>query len=164
MSDSVRLHRWQPIKLPHPWDSPGKNTGVGCHFPLQCMKVKSQSEVAQSCPTLSDPMDCCPTGSSFHGILRLLISDSLLYILVTWNSQTHKHLQYIFPQCYLMQPLKKTVWRFLRKLKIELPYDSAIPLLGIYSDKIRIQKDTHTPIFTVALFTIAKTQNNVNVH
>ena len=63
-----------------------------------------------------------------------------------------------------MQPLKKTVWRFLRKLKIELPYDSAIPLLGIYSDKFRIQKDTHTPIFTVALFTIAKTQNNVNVH
>ena len=60
--------RWQPTRLPRPWDSPGKNTGVGCHFLLQCMKVKSESEVAQSCPTLSDPMDCSPPGSSVHGI------------------------------------------------------------------------------------------------
>ena len=57
MSDSVWPHRWQPTRLPHPWDSPGKNTGVGCHFLLQCMKVKSESEVAQSCLTLCDPMD-----------------------------------------------------------------------------------------------------------
>ena len=61
MSDSVQPHRWQPTRLPRPWDSPGKNTGVGCHFLLQCMKVKSESEVAQSCPTLSDPMDCSLT-------------------------------------------------------------------------------------------------------
>ena len=58
MSNSVRPHRWQPTRLPCPWDSPGKNTGVGCHFLLQCMKVKSESEVAQSCPTPSDPTDC----------------------------------------------------------------------------------------------------------
>ena len=51
------IHRRQPTRLPHPWDSPGKNTGVGCHFLLQCMKVKSEREVAQSCPALSDPMD-----------------------------------------------------------------------------------------------------------
>ena len=70
MSDSVRPHRWQPTRLPRPWDSPGKNTGVGCHFLLQCMKVKSESEVAQSCPTLSDPMDCSPPGSSIHGIFQ----------------------------------------------------------------------------------------------
>ena len=70
MSDSVRPHRRQPTRLPHPWDSPGKNTGVGCHFLLQCMKVKSESEVAQSCPTLSDPMDCSLTGSSVHGIFQ----------------------------------------------------------------------------------------------
>ena len=57
MSDSVQLHRWQPTRLPDPWDSPDKNTGVGCHFLLQCMKVKSESETAQSCPTLRDPMD-----------------------------------------------------------------------------------------------------------
>ena len=52
----------------HPWDSPGKNTGVGCHFLLQCMKVKSESEVTQSCPTPCDPMDCSLPGSSCHGI------------------------------------------------------------------------------------------------
>ena len=68
VSDSVRPHRWQPTRLPHPWDSPGKNTGLGCHFLLQCMKVKSEREVSQSCPTLSDPMDCSLTGSSVHGI------------------------------------------------------------------------------------------------
>ena len=70
MSDSVRPHRRQPTRLPHPWDSPGKNTGVGCRFLLQCMKVKSESEVAQSCSTLCGPMDCSPPGSSVHGIFQ----------------------------------------------------------------------------------------------
>ena len=56
-------HGRQPTRLPRPWDSPGKSTGVGCHFLLQCMKVKSESEVAQSCLTLSNPMDCSPPGS-----------------------------------------------------------------------------------------------------
>ena len=70
MSDSVRPHRRQPTRLPCPWDSPGKNTGAGCHFLLQCMKVKSESEVAQSCPTLRNPMDCSPPGSSVHGIFQ----------------------------------------------------------------------------------------------
>ena len=70
MSDSLRLHRQQPTRLPCPSDSPGKNTGVGCHFLLQCMKVKSESEVAQSCPTLSNPMDCSLPGSSVHGIFQ----------------------------------------------------------------------------------------------
>ena len=58
----------QPTRLPHPWDSPGKNTGVGCHFLLQCMKVKSESEFTQSCPTLSDPVDGSLPGSSVHEI------------------------------------------------------------------------------------------------
>ena len=70
MSDSVQPHRRQPTRLPRPWDSPGKNTGVGCHFLLPCMKVKSESEVAQSCPTLSDPMDCSLPGSSVHGVFQ----------------------------------------------------------------------------------------------
>ena len=70
MSDSVRPHRWQPTRLPHPWDSKGKNTGVGCHFILQCMKVKGESEVTQSCPTPSDPMDCSLPGPSVHGIFQ----------------------------------------------------------------------------------------------
>ena len=70
MSDSVRPHRWKPTRLPCPWDSPGKNTGVGCHFLLQCMKVKREREVTQSCPTLSDPMDYSLPGSSIHGIFQ----------------------------------------------------------------------------------------------
>ena len=73
MSNSVRPHGMQPTRLLHPWDSPGKNTGVGCHFLLQCMKVKSESEVTQSCPTRSDPMDCSPPGSSVHGILQATV-------------------------------------------------------------------------------------------
>ena len=70
---TLRPHSRQPTRLPCPWDSPGKNTGVGCHFLLQCVKVKSESEVAQSCPTLSDSMDCSPSGSSIHGTFRARI-------------------------------------------------------------------------------------------
>ena len=70
VSDSMQPHRWQPTRLPRPWDSPGKNSGVGCQFLLQCMKVKSESEVTQSCPTLSNPMDCSLPGSSIHGIFQ----------------------------------------------------------------------------------------------
>ena len=70
MSDSVRPYRRQPARLPHPWDFPGKDTGEGCHFLLQCMKVKSESEVTQSCLTLSDPMDCSLPSSSIHGIFQ----------------------------------------------------------------------------------------------
>ena len=82
----MRPHRRQPTRLPRPWDSPGKNTGVGCHFLLQSMKVKSESEAAQSCPTLHDPMDCSLPGSSVHGIClyrwHYLKSPSHLYIKV----------------------------------------------------------------------------------
>ena len=70
MSDSVRPHRRQPTRLSRPWNSPGKNTRVGCHFLLQCRKVKSESEVAQSSPTLRDPVDCSLPGSSVHGIFQ----------------------------------------------------------------------------------------------
>ena len=92
MSDSVQPHRWQPNRLLCPWDSPGKNTGVGCHFPLQCMKVKSESEVAQSCPTLHDPKDCSPPGSSVHGILqaRALEWDAIAFRnweLIMWEKR-----------------------------------------------------------------------------
>ena len=67
---SVRPQRRQPTRLHRPWDSPGKNTGVGCHCLLQCIKVKSESEVTQSGPTLSNPMDCSLPGSSAHGIFQ----------------------------------------------------------------------------------------------
>ena len=85
MSDSVRPQRWQPTRLPRPWDSPGKNTGVGFHFLLQCMKVKSQREVAQSCLTLSDLMDCSLSGSSVYGIFQAKVLEwdaiDLSYVL-----------------------------------------------------------------------------------
>ena len=67
---TVRPHKQQPTRILCPWDSPGKNTGVGCHFLLQCMKVESESEIAQSRPTRSDPMDCSLPGSSVHGIFQ----------------------------------------------------------------------------------------------
>ena len=70
MSNSVRPHRRQPTRIPRPWDSLGKNTGVGCHFLLQSVKVKSESEVTQSCLTLSNHMDCSLPGSSVHGIFQ----------------------------------------------------------------------------------------------
>ena len=70
VSDSVRPHRRQPTRLPRPWDSPGKNTGGGCQFLLRCMKVKSEREVAQSCTTLRDPVNCSLPGSPIHGIFQ----------------------------------------------------------------------------------------------
>ena len=83
MSDSVWPHRRQLTRLLRPWDSPGKNTGVSCHFLLQCIKVKSESEVAQSCPTLSDPMDCSLPGSSVHGIFQARVLEWVA--LNTWE-------------------------------------------------------------------------------
>ena len=85
MSNSVWPHRRQPTRLPYPWDSPGKNTGVGCHFLLQCMKVKSESEVAQSCPTLSNPMDCSRPGSSVHGIFQARVLEWGAISLFLWE-------------------------------------------------------------------------------
>ena len=86
MSDSVQPQRWQPTRLPYPWDSPGKNTGLGCHFHLQCMKVKNESEVTQLCLTLSDPMDCSLPGSSIHGIFQARVLE--------WGAKPLSHLQF----------------------------------------------------------------------
>ena len=77
----MRPHRRQPTRLPRPWDSPGKKTGADCHFLLQCMNVKIESEVAQSRPTLSDPMDCSLPGSSGHGIFQASVLE--------WGSKSH---------------------------------------------------------------------------
>ena len=92
VSNSVRPHRQKPTRLPHHWDSPGKNTGVGCHFLLQCMKVKSEREVAQSCLTLSDPMDCSLPASSIHGIFQARVLE--------WGAIA-------FSDDYPRQPIKK---------------------------------------------------------
>ena len=105
MSDSVRPHRWQPTRLCHPWDSPGKITGVGCHFLLQCMKVKSESEVAQYCPALSDPMDCSLPGSSFHGIFQAGV---LEWVAVA------------FSYCIVQRMLKKGTWECRSSLPLIL--------------------------------------------
>ena len=86
ISDSVRPHRQQPTRLPRPWDSPGKNTGVGCHFLLQCMKVKIESEVAQSYLTPSDPVDCSLPGSSVHGIVQARV---LEWGAIAFSGTTH---------------------------------------------------------------------------
>ena len=97
MSDSVRPHRRQPTRLPRPWDSLGKNTGVSCHFLLQCMKVKSESEVAQSCPTLRNPMDCSPPGSSVHGIFqaRVLEWGAIAFSLWLIRCILKKYIEYV---------------------------------------------------------------------
>ena len=89
MSNSVRPHGLQPTRLLRPWDSPGKNTEVGCHFLLQCMKVESESKVAESYPTLSDPMDCSLPGSSIYGIFQTRVLE--------WGAIALSHLT-----CYLI--------------------------------------------------------------
>ena len=86
VSDSVRPHRRQPTRLPYPWDSPGKNTGVGCHFLLQYMKVKSESEVTQSYLTLSDPMDCSLPGPSIHGSFQARV---LEWVAIAFSNMLH---------------------------------------------------------------------------
>ena len=115
MSNSVRPHRRQPTRLPRPWDSPGKNSGVGCHFLLQCMTVKSESEVAQSYPTLSDPMDCSLPGSSVHGIFQarvlewgaIAFSDGKFLVRFKSSSQSRKLLTAAFPRLILQTNHKK---------------------------------------------------------
>ena len=92
MSDSVWPHRRQPTRIRHPWDFPGKNTGVGCHFLLQCMKVKCQREVTQLCLTLSDPMDYSPPGSSVHGIFQARVLE--------WGASAFSSTVYRFGQMY----------------------------------------------------------------
>ena len=88
----MRPHRRQPTRLPRPWDSPGKDTGVGCHFLLQCMKVKSESEDAQSYPNLSDPIDCSLPGSSVHGIFQARVLE--------WVAIAFSGTQSICPQLF----------------------------------------------------------------
>ena len=123
VSDSVWLQRRQPTRLPRPWDSPGKNTGVGCHFLLQCMKVKSESEVAQSCPTLSDPMDCGPPGSSIHGIFQarglewgaIAFSISTVYI---WLKKCFGMLQQRLLSIVFAWQLRKKTWMWSQEIKM----------------------------------------------
>ena len=125
MSDSVRPHRRPPTRLLCPWDSPGKNTGVGCHFLLQCMKVKSESEVAQLYPTLSNLMDCSLPGSSVHGIFQARVLEwgaiAFSYLLLV-KHQNHTC------QClgwFLCQKIGKFPCALVTKPNLGLPTQSS---------------------------------------
>ena len=107
MSDSALPHRQKPTRLPCPWDSPGKKTGVGCHFLLQCMKVKSESEDTQSCLTLCDPMDCSLPGSSVHGIFQARVLEWVAIafsgsLMVTIPKSSFQVRIYLIYQQYLL--------------------------------------------------------------
>ena len=125
VSNSVRPHRRQPTRLHRPWDSPGKNIGVGCHFLLQCMKVKSKSEVAQPCPTLHDPMDCSPPGSSVHGIFQARV---LEWVAIAF-SVMHLYWSLILPDSLKSQLQKRKLWAgcLVQKLLTKLPISQPVP-------------------------------------
>ena len=100
-------------RVPRPWDSPGKNTGVGCHFLLQCMKVKSESDVAQSCPTLSDPMECSLPGSSVHGIFQQSPPFAGIFLTQGWNAGLPHCRRILFQLRYKGNPISiKPQWAF----------------------------------------------------
>ena len=144
MSNSVWPHGRQPTRLPHPWDSPGKNTGVGCHFLLQCMKVKSESEVSQSCPTLGDPMDCSLPGSSIHGIFqaRILEWGTIAFCYLTYFVKTIKissafslsivNLKYTSDRCWICVESKRLAsWDAWCALKMVLRFWDLKAMLNI---------------------------------
>ena len=130
MSDSVRPHRRKPNRLPRPWDSPGKNTAVGCHFLLQCMKVKSEREVAQSCPTLSDPMDYSLPGSSIHGIFqtRVLEWGAIAYRSPKQNKN-------------IIRLLEKIEQKKKKKGKLRITYRSLTTVTGFIFSGSKITAD-----------------------
>ena len=96
-------------QTPPSWDSPGKNTGVGCHFLLQCRKVKSESEAAQSCPTLSNPMDCSPLGSFIHGIFQARVLEWGAIAFSKVLPQYHSFYFHLFPNDLILYGGLKTL-------------------------------------------------------
>ena len=104
MSDSAQPHRQQCTRLPRPWDSPGKNTGVGCHFLLQCINVKSESEFAQSCPTLCDPMDHSLPGSSVHEIFQ---ARGLEWVAIAFSTLIYRQAYNFFLPGTVNLPIRK---------------------------------------------------------
>ena len=140
----MQPHRREPTRLPRPWDSPGKNTGVGCHFLLQCMEVKSESEVSQSCPTLGDPMDCSLPGSSIHGIFqaRILEWGTIAFCYLTYFVKTIKissafslsivNLKYTSDRCWICVESKRLAsWDAWCALKMVLRFWDLKAMLNI---------------------------------
>ena len=142
MSDSVRPHRQQPTGLPHPWDSPGKNTGVGCHFLLQCMKVKSEREVAQSCPTLSNLMDCSPPGSSVHGIFQARVLE--------WGAITFSGISYTYTYTPSLLRLLPTALPsvLLQSTSFLPPIIAFLPVSSLPSWHLHIAADSVPPCWS----------------
>ena len=147
MSDSLRSHRRQPTRLLRPWDSPGKNTGGGCHVILQYRKVKSESEVAQSCLTLRDPMDCSLPGSSVQGIFQARVLEWVAFSRTSpkcwWGCGKTGFFICCWWDSKMVQPFWKTVWQFLTKLNMYLLYHPAIALLGIYLRAMKVYVHAH---------------------
>ena len=108
----MRPHRWQLTRLPRPWDSPGKNTGVGCHFLLQCKKVKSESEVAHSCPTPSDPINSSLPASSIHGICQARVLEWIAIAFSSWVLYCSFIFYFIACASYLYYLLSSLVFSF----------------------------------------------------
>ena len=146
MSNSVRPHRRQPIRLPCPWDSPGKNTEVGCHFLLQRMTVKSESDVAQSCPTLSDPMDCSLPGSSIHGIFQARVLEwgaiaFSLYLL----SQFKSHLR---ETCFTLNKIVHSPQCFFFSFSF-ISFMWSLPQLPLFCLRALLLKYNHLKVGTL---------------
>ena len=136
MSDSVGPHRRQPTSLPCPWDSPGKNTGVGCHFLLQF--VKSESEVAHSWPTFSDPMDCSPPGSSIHEIFQARVLE--------WGAIAFS---VFIPEEAIKESLRQPLW--LRKYRGFWLICGFLGLRGVLLPSGRAIRESHRPKITLVL-------------
>ena len=127
-------------QAPCPWDSPGKNTGVGCRFLLQCMKMKSESEVAQSCPTLSDPMDCSLPGFSIHGIFQARV---LEWGTIAFSEQQQQYYLYDWLNLkrYLLHLSRKPLNQNFRLSISKVKYS-----LGL--DRVRLYKELPNNYFT----------------
>ena len=135
----MQAHRWQPTRLPCPWDSPGKNIGVGCHFLLQCMKVQSESEVTQLCPTLQDPMDCSLPSSSVHGIIqaRVLEWGAIAFCGINvWGSN--------YSTLSLLSITKKSYSSDNLKKKFFLIFQSNQPLCKVWNF-LPVSNSSHMP-------------------
>ena len=139
MSDSVQPHRRQCTRLPHPWDSPGKNTGVGCHFLLQCMKVKSENEITQSCPNLSDPMDCSLPGSSIHGIFQAKVLDWGVIAFSAFSSYIRKE----------SDTTKRLNWTELNWYLCKTRFSSFISTKITLSNKLKAEADMNIPLSAI---------------
>ena len=140
----MQPHRQQPTRLPRPWDSPGKNTGMGCHFLLQCMKVKSESEVARSCPTLSNPMDCSLPGSSIHGIFQARVLEwGAIAFSESHGSHSYKTLLTLAASVFNLTPnfyslaTVMAFFQFLRDLKLMQGLNICFPFLEDSSSRFQ---------------------------